>query len=242
MEAIPEADILAHADEKDTDNDGISGKPNYVFDRVSGKKQLGRFGWKANTATLLEQCAAAYLNDMGITNSLFPYETGPDDSLRDDPELSDKILESVAFYCRTLAVPASRNHDLVRKGASLFEKLGCAKCHIPEFRTGASPVPALSYQTIFPYTDMLLHNMGDDLADNRPDYQATGSEWKTRPLWGIGLTRLINGHTRFLHDGRAGNLTEAILWHGGEALSSKNGFKQLPEADRQALLDFLNSL
>lgn len=249
LEAIPEASILAYQDIDDVDGDGISGKANYVFDIVSGRTQLGRFGWKANTATILEQCAAAYVNDMGITNYLFPFETGHGQSngnngYNDYLELSDEILQKVAFYCKTLAVPASRNHnkESVRNGARLFEQLECAKCHIPKHTTGYSEITALAYQTIYPYTDLLLHDMGEDLADNRPDYLANGREWKTRPLWGIGLTQLINGHTHFLHDGRAKNLTEAILWHGGEALNAKNKFKQLSAKERQDLLDFLNSL
>ncbi|NHM06339.1 c-type cytochrome [Flavobacterium sp. CYK-4] len=249
LEAITEEDILQNQDIYDVNADGISGKANYVFDAVSGTIQLGRFGWKANTATILEQCAGAYNGDMGITSYLKPIETGfgqtnGEDGLGDDPELPDAILHQVAAYCKTLAVPAPRNltHQTVRRGAKIFEEIQCAKCHIPKMKTGHASISALANQTIFPYSDLLLHDMGEGLADHRPDFLADGNEWKTRPLWGIGLTQVVNGHTHFLHDGRAKNITEAILWHGGEALSAKNKFKQLPAQDRAALLEFINSL
>lgn len=249
LELIPEQHILANADEHDTDGDGISGRPNWVYDAVSQQTKLGRFGWKANTATLLEQCAGAFVHDMGVTNPLFPIETGAgqssgNDGRSDDPEIDDETLNAVTFYAQSLAVPASRFYDdrEVRRGAKLFEQLQCAKCHIPKQMTGYSPVAALSYQTIYPYTDMLLHDMGEGLADHRPDFLANGREWKTRPLWGIGFQQLVNGHTQFLHDGRARNLTEAILWHGGEAQSSKEAFTKLSKNEREALLRFLNSL
>lgn len=249
LEAIPEQHIIAQADEHDADGDGISGRPNWVYDAVSQQTKLGRFGWKANTATLLEQCAAAFVHDMGITNPLFPTETGAGQSngnhyLPDDPEITQNVLDEVTFYVQTLAVPASRfyNDKEVRLGAKIFEELQCSKCHVPKQATGYSPIQALSYQTIFPYTDLLLHDMGEGLADNRPDFLANGREWKTRPLWGIGFQQLVNGHTQFLHDGRARNLTEAILWHGGEASYSKNAFAKLPKKERDALLRFLNSL
>lgn len=249
LECISESDILANQDVEDSDGDGISGRANYVYDNISASYKLGRFGWKANTATIIEQCAMAYLEDMGITSPYFAQETGQGqsngtDGLDDDPEIDLQTLEQVAFYCKTLGVPASRNHDWynVKMGAKLFEEIGCAKCHIPKQQTGYSPIEALSNQTIYPYTDLLLHDMGENLADNRPDFLANGREWKTRPLWGIGLTYVVNGHTHFMHDGRAKNLTEAILWHGGEAESSKNNFKSLDAQNRQYLLDFLNSL
>lgn len=249
LEAITEEDILQNQDIYDVNADGISGKANYVFDAVSGTVQLGRFGWKANTATILEQCAGAYNGDMGITSYLKPIETGfgqtnGEDGLGDDPELPDAILHQVATYCQTLAVPAPRNlnNQTVRRGAKIFEEIQCAKCHIPKMKTGNASISALANQTIFPYSDLLLHDMGEGLADHRPDFLADGNEWKTRPLWGIGLTQVVNGHTHFLHDGRAKNITEAILWHGGEALSAKNKFKQLPAQDRAALLEFINSL
>lgn len=249
LEVITENDILQNQDINDTNGDGISGKANYVFDAVTGTTKIGRFGWKANTATILEQCAGAYNGDMGITSYLKPIETGfgqsnGEDGFGDDPELADHILQRVALYCKTLAVPAPRNITFsnVRRGAKIFEQLECAKCHIPKMQTGPSAIAALANQTIFPYSDLLLHDMGDGLADNRSDFLANGNEWKTRPLWGIGLTNVVNNHTDFLHDGRAKNITEAILWHGGEALNSKNKFKQLSVKDRNDLLNFINSL
>lgn len=249
LEAITEQDILANQDINDANGDGISGKANYVWDPYLRQTVLGRFGWKANTGTLLVQCTAAYVEDMGITNYVFPNETGHNqsngqDGRDDDPEIPQSIVDQVVLYCKTLAVPGARNINSksVKEGARLFESLECSKCHIPKQVTGPSSISALAYQTIYPYSDMLLHDMGDDLADDRPDFLATGREWKTRPLWGIGLTGLVNGHTTFLHDGRAKNLTEAILWHGGEAQKAKEKFKQLSAAKRNALLDFLNSL
>ena len=249
MEAIPEAYILQNEDVNDLDGDGISGKANYVYDIETGNTMLGRFGWKANTTTILEQCTAAYNSDMGVTSYFFPQETGygqtnGDDGLGDDPEVTNNIIDEVVFYCKTLAVPAPRDIEKteVIKGENIFSQIECAKCHIPKMETGPSEIAILANQTIFPYSDMLLHDMGEGLADNRPDFLADGREWKTRPLWGIGLTKVVNGHNDFLHDGRAKNITEAILWHGGEALTSKNKFKQLSTDDRKDLLKFINSL
>lgn len=250
LEAIPESSILAQEDINDVDGDGISGKANYVWDPETQSTKLGRFGWKANTASILVQSAGAYVEDMGVTSPLFPNETGSNqangqDGLTDDPEITQEILDQVTLYCRTLAVPAPRNIERlsVQQGAAIFEEIQCAACHTPQQKSGAfASIPAISNQTFYPYTDMLLHDMGEDLADGRPDFEADGNEWKTRPLWGIGLTQLINGHTDFLHDGRAKNITEAILWHGGEALKAKENFKALNATERQALLDFINSL
>ncbi len=249
LEAISENSLLELQDINDNNNDGISGKANYVWDPVSQLSKIGRFGWKANSPTILVQCAGAYVDDMGVTNYVFPNETGfnqfnGQDGLNDDPEISDAILNQVTFYCKTLAVPAPRNinNKSVRRGAKIFDDLECAKCHKPKQQTGYNVISAISNQTIYPYTDLLLHDMGEDLADNRPDYLASGNEWKTRPLWGIGLTQVVNGHTNFLHDGRAKNMTEAILWHGGEAQISKEKFKQLSTTNRNELLTFLNSL
>lgn len=249
LEEIPESLILTNQDIADSNSDGISGKANYVYNAKSGHLEIGRFGWKANVATLLEQCVAAYNGDMGITTNYFPNEPGAgqingNDGLGDDPEISAEIVQKITFYAKTLAVPAPRNIDdpSVLRGERLFAKIDCAKCHIPKMHTGPSTISALANQIIYPYSDMLLHDMGDRLSDGRPDYLATGNEWKTRPLWGIGLTQVVNGHTRYLHDGRAKNLAEAILWHGGEALSSKNQFKALPKDERNDLIKFIQSL
>ena len=249
LEAIPENAILAYADEADIDGDGISGKPNYVWDVVAQRYTLGRFGWKANQPTLLQQVAAAYNDDMGITTSLFFVENSAGQSQLTEhsvtPEVSDEILEVVTFYVQTLAVPARRDIDdpQVKQGEQLFAEAQCANCHVPTLRTSVlAGVPSVSNQTIHPYTDLLLHDMGPDLADNRPDFHASGREWRTPPLWGIGLVRRVNGHTNFLHDGRARDLMEAILWHGGEAEASRQTVKQMSKAERDALIAFLESL
>ena len=249
LEALPEETILAYADEADLDGDGISGKPNYVWDVVQQRYSLGRFGWKANQPSLLQQVAAAYHDDMGITTSLFRVENSAGQPQLTEqsttPEVSDEIVEVVTFYVQTLAVPARRNVDdpQVKQGEQLFTKAQCASCHVPTLRTGIlAGVPSVSNQTIHPYTDMLLHDMGPELADNRPDFHASGSEWRTPPLWGIGLVKRVNGHTNFLHDGRARNLTEAILWHGGEAEMSRQIVEQMSKAERDALIAFLESL
>jgi CxxC motif-containing protein (DUF1111 family) len=249
LEAIPENAILAYADEADIDGDGISGKPNFVWDVVQQRYTLGRFGWKANQPTLLQQVAAAYNDDMGITTSLFSVENSAGQSQLTEhsvtPEVSDEILEVVTFYVQTLAVPARRDIDdpQVKQGEQLFAEAQCANCHVPTLRTSVlAGVPSVSNQTIHPYTDLLLHDMGPDLADNRPDFHANGREWRTPPLWGIGLVRRVNGHTNFLHDGRARDLMEAILWHGGEAEASRQTVKQMSKAERDALIAFLESL
>ena len=249
LDEIPEANIIARQDINDSNADGISGKANYVWDPQTNQTVLGRFGWKANTGTIIVQCAAAYNEDMGITNALFSNESGylqtnGSDGFGDDPELPLTTLQEIALYCKTLGVPAARNlsNPNVKNGAKVFTQIDCAKCHTPKQVTGSSAISALSNQTFFPYTDLLLHDMGDDLADNRPDFLANGNEWKTRPLWGIGLTNLVNGHTDFLHDGRAKNIEEAILWHGGEAQKSKEKYKQLTAQQRSDLLLFINSL
>ncbi|MCB0711785.1 MAG: thiol oxidoreductase [Ignavibacteriae bacterium] len=249
LEAIPESAILANADPSDANGDGISGKANYVWNVEQSSKSVGRFGWKANTPTLLQQTAAAYRNDMGITSPYFPVESAfgseQDDGHGDDPEISMKTLEAVTFYVQTLAVPARRNvrDETVRRGEVLFANLGCASCHVPSFQTGVlTNVPEVSNQRIYPYTDLLLHDVGEELADRRPDFDADGREWRTPPLWGIGLTSIVNGHTFFLHDGRARSLAEAILWHGGEAEAAREGFRTIAKEDREALITFLESL
>ena len=249
LEAIPESTILALVDEDDQDGDGISGKANYVWDVQKNGLSLGRFGWKANQPTLIQQVASAYHDDMGITTSLLPRESSDGqsqyDGRGDDPELSDEILDVVTFYVQTLAVPARRNLDdpIVQRGEALFESAKCSGCHIPTLKTGSlSGVPEVSNQTIQPFTDLLLHDMGPGLADNRPDFLASGSEWRTPPLWGIGLLKVVNGHTNLLHDGRARGLLEAILWHGGEAEQSREAVRGMSASDRDALIAFLESL
>ncbi len=248
LEAIKEEDVLALSDEFDTNKDGISGKPNYVWDFSKGKTIFGRFGWKANNPTVLQQNAGAYKEDMGVTNPYFSMESCHGnplcDTLSDDPEVTQEILDDVTFYVQTLGIPARRDFEDfdVIKGGELFTKVGCNSCHNPEFTTGTHDISELSNQRIFPYTDLLLHDMGEGLADHRPDFLATGFEWRTPPLWGIGLINLVNGHTFLLHDGRARGVEEAILWHGGEAEKVRDNFKYLTKKERKQLLKFVNSL
>lgn len=251
LEAIPQSTILGFADENDLNNDGVSGKPNYVYDFATNTTQLGRFGWKSNQPTIRQQVAAALSGDMGITSSLFPNESGPFgvdlDAIPNGgtPEISDINLNRMALYSSTLAVPARRNYtdQNVLRGKKTFETIQCTSCHIPKIQTGNThSIAALRNQTIRPYTDLLLHDMGQDLADNATDFKASGSEWRTPPLWGIGLIKIVNGHTNLMHDGRARNVEEAILWHGGEAQKAKDKFKKLSKQQREDLLAFINSL
>jgi CxxC motif-containing protein (DUF1111 family) len=218
---------------------------------LNSRTALGRFGWKANEPTVAQQTAGAFLGDMGITTPIFP-EQNCTDAVPDcrtaadggTPEIEPDDFMKVVLYASSLAVPARRDWDdpEVLRGKALFNEIGCAACHTPVLETGVHPtIPALSNQTIRPYTDLLLHDMGEGLADGRPDFQATGSEWRTPPLWGLGLIETVNGHTNLLHDGRARNLTEAILWHGGEARQARDRFAGLDQSEREALLRFLNS-
>lgn len=250
LEAVPETSIRAWADPEDKNGDGISGKVNHV-PHLEGNKTIGRFGWKANVASLKQQDAGAALGDIGITTSLNPEENcpKPQEKCRSAisggaPEMSDEQLEKLVFYTQTLGVPARRdvNDPEVQRGAVLFTESQCSSCHIPQMVTGKHEIAELSHQSIQPFTDLLLHDMGEGLADHRPDYEADGREWRTPPLWGIGLVKVVNQHTNFLHDGRARNLEEAILWHGGEAEKAKEYFRHLNKSDRQALLKFLESL
>ena len=252
LEAIPEAAILANADPDDRNGDGISGRANQVWDREQQRTVLGRFGWKAGQPTLNQQNAEAFANDMGLTSGLVSQDncTAAQIDCRSaphggEPEVSDNILASVLFYTRNLGVPARRGADRpqVLAGKNLFYQAGCQGCHTPQFTTAADAAePELAHQLIRPYSDLLLHDMGEGLADNRPEFLASGREWRTPPLWGIGLTETVNGHTQFLHDGRARNLLEAILWHGGEAESAKQQVLTFNADERSALLAFLNSL
>lgn len=231
LETIPEARILGLAKRN-------GGRPNAVPHVRAGGTSIGRFGWKANQPSVEQQIAAAFLGDIGITSPLFPEPGRP-------PEINEEKLEAVTFYMKMLAVPARRRprDPEVRRGRSLFAAAGCASCHAPRHVTGDDPrFPELSRQTIFPYTDLLLHDMGPGLADGRPDHRASGSEWRTPPLWGLGLVETVNGHTFLLHDGRARNAAEAVLWHGGEAEGARESFRKMKAADRAALLAFVNDL
>lgn len=250
LEAIPESEIVGASDPGDADGDGISGRPNYVIG-PTGERVLGRFGWKANVATIEQQVAAAFLGDIGITSDIHPEEncTIPQTACAESPnggspEITSQIFSDVVFYSQTLAVPARRGVDdpAVRNGAVVFRDLGCESCHQPQQRTGDAGIEALAGQTIYPFTDLLLHDMGPDLADDRSDGEASGSEWRTPPLWGLGLNEVVNGHQFFLHDGRARSIEEAILWHGGEAEASRRAFHGLSLTQRQELIEFLESL
>jgi CxxC motif-containing protein (DUF1111 family) len=248
LEAVPEAAIVARADRRDRDRDGISGRANYVWDAVAGRKALGRFGWKANAPNLIQQTAGAYNGDMGVTSRLFPTEPCEGQHpgcARHAPEIGNRTIADVALYTRTLGVPARRDLDdpATQKGERLFYAVGCAGCHTPTLRTGRlAGVPEVSNQVIHPYTDLLVHDMGPGLADGRRDFQASGREWRTPPLWGIGLVATVNGHTNFLHDGRARTLLEAVLWHGGEAKRARESVRHLSRRNRDALIAFLESL
>lgn len=259
LEAIDESDVLANARQQAERAGPIKGVPNRVWDAYAKKEMLGRFGWKANVATLAHQTGGAFLGDIGITSSLFPVENctptqkdclqAPNGSDNGEPELSDRLFNEIVFYQAVLAPPARRNVNdaQVLKGQKLFEQAQCAVCHRPSYTTGKVPFPALSSkalegQEIWPYTDLLLHDMGEGLADHRPDFKANGRQWKTPPLWGIGLIPDVNNHMRLLHDGRANGVEEAILWHGGEAEESKNRFMNFSAQDREALIRFVESL
>ncbi len=262
LEAIPEETILSWADEKDHNNDGISGRPNYVWDIERGGFIMGRFSWKANAFDVRQQSAAAAYNDMGVNNELFLYRHDEQvnthkarqncepeqqacleaiDGL--DFEMSPGQLRDVTSYLQLLGVVYRRNMDdpLVQKGEQLFHEAGCEGCHKSQVITGEHEINRLENQLIRPYTDLLLHDMGEGLSGRR-DFLATKQEWRTSPLWGIGVTEVVNGHTNFLHDGRARNIEEAILWHGGEGEKAKQNYMQLDKSERQLLLNFINNL
>ena len=259
VEAIPAEDILAHADPRDADGDGISGRANWTIEPASRSVMLGRFGWKAGMASIESQSAAAFAGDIGISTPLF--DTPHGDCTDNQPEClalptgeqprlgpseaPDPVLALVTFYAQTLGVPERRDvgAPAVLAGKQAFYETGCASCHVPKFVTRRdAPNPAHRFQLIWPYSDFLLHDMGEGLADHRPEGQADGREWRTPPLWGIGLTETVSGHSLFLHDGRARNLTEAILWHGGEAQAARDAFAEMTPTTRDNLLRFLESL
>lgn len=250
LEAIAESDLLANV--RVGDPDGVVGKANHVWDVTKNATVMGRFGWKANVPTVHQQTAGAFVGDMGITSTSFPEDTctTPMEACKNapsggSPEIDDAKLAAVVFYMQTLAVPARRavSDSTALHGEALFDSFRCSTCHVTTFHTASlEGVPEVSGQTIHPYTDLLVHDMGPELADNRPDYEATGTEWRTPPLWGIGLLQTVNGHNRLLHDGRARGLEEAILWHGGEATAARERFRNASRDDREALLAFLRSL
>ena len=248
LEAIPEATILANEDPNDVNRDGISGVANRVWDAAANRTAIGRFGWKAGVPNVVQQTAGAYNGDMGVTSPMFPAESCEGDRPEcapHAPEVSSDVVLAVARYMQTLGVPARRNLDDAQatQGEAVFYQVGCAGCHTPTVTTGTlAGVPSVANQVIHPYTDLLLHDMGADLADGRPDFQANGREWRTPPLWGIGLVQTVNGHSNFLHDGRARGLLEAVLWHGGEAKKSRDAVVKLSPNARAALVKFLESL
>lgn len=255
VEAISDEDILARADPEDANGDGISGRANRIGKRV------GRFGWKSTTATIIDQSAVAFHNDMGLSTSLMrtsygdctPHQKKCREALHGDDkdasgelqsEITDALLQLVTFYSANLAVPARRDvaNKQVLAGKKLFYEANCTACHVPKFATSSKASKEQRNQLIWPYSDFLLHDMGPGLADKTPTGAIAGSEWRTQPLWGVGLTKVVNGHTYFLHDGRARSLEEAILWHGGEAQASRDAFAKLDKKNRQNLIRFLESL
>ncbi len=254
VEAIPEGQILRQEDPYDADGDGISGRANRVWSLELGREMLGRFGWKAGQPSLQEQNAAAFVGDMGITSPLHPEEDcpAPQEACRRGRTQEDVPLErltQVTTYTQLLTVPSRRDprSPEVLRGREVFHQIGCASCHTPAFDTSpAAAHEVLRSQRIYPYSDFLLHDMGDELADDREAVRfeglATTREWRTPPLWGLGLIPTVNGHARLLHDGRARGVEEAVLWHGGEGKAAREAFKAAPAADRRALVRFVESL
>ncbi|MGB5855366.1 MAG: di-heme oxidoredictase family protein [Oceanisphaera sp.] len=249
LEAIDETDLLVR---DNPDGTGISGRANRVWNNKANTTVLGRFGWKAGQPSLRQQNASAFAGDMGITSSLFLADDCTAAQKCDNYpnggklEVSEDILDAVTFYTQHLAVPARRgldNPDVIA-GEQLFLALGCSGCHTPSYTTGQHDSPALSQQKIYPYTDLLLHDMGEGLADNRPEFLASGREWRTPPLWGLGYAAEVAGVTEasYLHDGRASTLLEAILWHGGEAEPAKQSVIAMGSSERAQLIAFLESL
>lgn len=244
LEQISNEDILANADEFDKDGDGISGKPNMVYSPLTKKEELGKYTWKASTATIIEQVAGAAHNDMGLTTSLFTMENCTSSQKlcneapkpRDKFDITDMRLSAIDYYIKNIKAYRPKKTKEFKDGLEIFEQVGCAKCHTTSFKTASG-------MTISPYSDMLLHDMGDGLSDGRSEFKATKNEWRTAPLWGLALHEKINGKMpRLLHDGRARDFQEAILWHGGEAVKVKETYMGLPKVKREKLLNFLERL
>jgi len=258
IENIAEENILKLEDVDDSDGDGISGKANYSWDLQENKFKLGRFGWKASQPTVLQQTADAFYHDMGLSNKFYPNASNCTESqvecnksisgnseIYDNFEVSNDQLDLVTFYSSQLGVPAARNQKKpdVIAGRKLFYDIGCNSCHVEKHITrGDGPFENLNNQVISPYSDFLLHDMGEGLSDDVPEFQANGNEWRTPPLWGIGLTKIVSGRESYLHDGRAETLEEAILWHGGESILTINKFKKLDINQRNQILKFISSL
>ena len=258
LEAIADADILANANRRN-DPDGVRGKARLVRDAVNGEVVLGRFGWKGGQPTVEQQAAKAFLDDMGLSTPLHPHHGGECTPRQDaclemphgaqahlgDEEVPRELLDFVAFYSANLAVPARRDVDdpQVLAGKRLFHEARCTACHVPKFVTRRDAAqPELAFQLIWPYSDLLLHDMGEGLADHRPEGNASGTEWRTTPLWGIGLAQTVNERGSFLHDGRARTVLEAILWHDGEARAARDRVVAMTPAQRAELLRFIESL
>jgi CxxC motif-containing protein (DUF1111 family) len=255
LEAVPESTLAALSDPDDADHDGVSGRMNVVFDMATKTRKAGRFGWKANNASLAHQNATAALSDMGLSSEMLPVDLCRKEqkecveaARKAKPaagfELDETTAADLLLYMQLIAVPQQRNPQLaeVKRGETIFREMGCAACHMPTLKSADAALPELAHQTFHPFTDLLLHDMGDGLADHRPDNLASGTEWRTTPLWGLGLTHKVNGHTQLLHDGRARNVAEAILWHGGEAEAAKENFRTAPKKVRDDLLAFLGSI
>lgn len=254
LEMVSDELVHALADPDDEDGDGISGKVNVVWDARDEKMATGKFGWKANVPNLTNQNSGAALGDMGITTPVRPNENCTEaqkacleaaKAHSDEVEMTSTFLNQMNVYTRRLAVPKQRGANLpeVVRGQARFREAGCHLCHLPTLESGTDPRSQdLANQTFHPFTDLLLHDMGEGLADGRPDFLASGSEWRTAPLWGIGLTEKVSGVARYLHDGRARSLEEAILWHGGEGEASKEAFRTMPAEARADLVSFLESL
>lgn len=253
LAALTDGQILANADPNDLDGDGISGVPNYITPpsyfiprldhQPNAGRYIGRFGKKAAAIDLLQQTVSAYNQDMGVTSTFEPIDTYS--GLSTDPEVSDQTVRDVVFYLQTLKAPIPRNEDdpSVIAGKALFSTIECSSCHIPEFTTPNNEVSALSNKTFYPYTDLLLHDMGAALDDGVTEGSAETFEWRTPPLWGLGLSPDSQGGEFFLmHDGRAKSIEEAILLHGGEAQNSRDQFVELSQADKSDLIAFLEAL
>jgi CxxC motif-containing protein (DUF1111 family) len=257
LEAIDEQEI--NEDPFDLNGDGISGRRSTVIDIATGSFALGRFGWRAEQPSVRQQTAGAFLGDLGITSSLFPIENCPAEQIEcgksingGSPELDEKVLDRVTTYIQFLAPPKARHSDLesFQQGLDVFQKTGCVDCHTPSYTTAHHINDAFNNQVIYPFTDLLLHDMGPDLADVDQLFSLLPidvttekfREWRTPPLWGIGLIPTVNGHQQLLHDGRANSVEEAILWHGGEAESARNKFKNLTKPERDLLVQFVNNL